>query len=188
MRVSRLLLLCTCLPVLLFAGCAEQQSSGPSAVKWDRDTCARCRMVLSDRDYAAQVRYSPDARRTRVALFDDIGCAILWLEDKPWRDAPQTEIWVVDELTGNWIDAREATYVPGRITPMEYGLGARAASAAGGLNFAEAKRHVIEVEQRFDRHGLHLMKKFKQQAEQREAERKARTAEEKLPPIVPEKE
>ena len=57
--------------VLLLAACSGAPETGPKAVKWDRDACARCRMVLSERPYAAQVRYrGPDSRFTQVALFD----------------------------------------------------------------------------------------------------------------------
>jgi hypothetical protein len=145
-------------------------------------------MVLSDRNFAAQIRYFADGKeRSKVAFFDDIGCATLWLEDKPWKDDRRTEIWVVDQQSGTWIDARRATYVTGMLSPMEYGLAARAEPVAGGLTYAQAKQHVLEIEQRFNENGLHLMHKFKEQARLREAELRARTAEQKLPPIIPPK-
>ena len=172
---------------MLCAACSQDKGTGPREVKWDRDACERCRMVLSDRNYAAQIRYYPqDKTRTQVALFDDIGCATLWLEDKPWRDDPRTEIWVVDHRNGQWIDARRATYVTGMLTPMEYGLAAQSDPVPGGLSFAQAKQQVQEIEQRFTEHGLQLMHKFKEQAKHRAAEQKARTAEQNLPPIIPE--
>ena len=186
MRINPIPLLpVLCLLGLLCTACSHDQGSGPREVKWDRDSCERCRMVLSDRNYAAQIRYFPEGKtRSKVAVFDDIGCATLWLEDKPWKDDPRTEIWVVDQQTGEWIDARRATYLTGMLSPMEYGLAARAEPVAGGLTFEQAKQHVQQVEQRFNEHGLHLMQKFKAQAEQREAELKARSMEQQLPPIV----
>jgi hypothetical protein len=92
----------------------------------------------------------------------------------------------VDHHSGEWIDARLATYVTGVLTPMEYGLAAQQQPAAGGLSYAQAKRQVFEIERRFSEHGLHLMHKFKEQSRQREAEHKARAAEQQLPPIIPE--
>jgi len=183
MRIEAVLLsLC-----LLLVGCSVDPGTGPRQVKWDRDTCERCRMVLSDRDFAAQIRYYPEGKtRSKVVMFDDIGCAILWLDDKSWSDDPCTEIWVVDHRSGKWLDARRATYVTGVLTPMEYGLAAQAEPAAEGLTYDQAKQQVFDIEQRFTEHGLHLMHKFKEQSRQREAEHKARAAEQQLPPIIPE--
>ncbi len=137
-------------------------------MKWDRDACERCRMVLSDRNHSAQVRWFPAGKkRTKVHLFDDIGCAIIWLDDKPWKDALTTEIWVTDHRTGAWINARKAIYVKGERTPMEYGLGAQREPVADGLDFEQAKRHVHEVEERFNTHGTHLLQRLKEQVKRR---------------------
>ena len=160
------------LVVMLLGACGSDPDSGPAEVKWDRSACERCRMVLSDHRFAAQVRFLPEGKkRSSVAQFDDIGCAILWLQDKPWRDDPQTQIWVTDHLTGDWIDARTANYVRGQLTPMEYGLGAQRDSYPEALDFARAAAHVLEVEQRFNLHGVHLLERLKQQAAKRAAAR-----------------
>jgi copper chaperone NosL len=153
--------------LLTLAGCGDS-GTGPVDVKWDRDACERCRMVLSDRSHAAQIRYHlPGKKRSSLAKFDDIGCAVLWLEEQSWRDDPRTQIWVIDHLTGQWIDARSATYITGRITPMEYGLGAQTAPAADGLDFVQAKQHIAEVEQRFNVHGQQLLERLSERAGQR---------------------
>jgi hypothetical protein len=172
---------------LLLVGCSVDLDTGPREVKWDRDTCERCRMVLSDRNFAAQIRYFPNgSERSKVVMFDDIGCAMIWLDDKPWRDDPRNEIWVVDHRSGQWINARRAVYLTGVLTPMEYGLAAQREPVAGGLTYAQAKQRVFEIEQRFTEHGLHLMHKFKEQARQREVDHRARATEQQLPPIIPE--
>jgi len=167
--VQRVLYLIICvLFVPLLGACTGEPETGPKQVKWDRDACERCRMVLSDRKHSAQVRWVPQGKRSRVLYFDDIGCATLWLEDKPWKDDLTTEIWVTDHRDGNWIDARKATYVNGQITPMEYGLSAQSDQVADGLNFEQVKEHVKQVEQRFDIHGVHLQERLKEQAQKRE--------------------
>jgi hypothetical protein len=156
----------------MLSACSGAPETGPKEVKWDRDICERCRMVLSDRHYSAQIRYFPaEKKRSRVALFDDIGCAHLWLVDKPWKDDPRTEIWVNDYRNGRWIDARSASYVKGKITPMEYGLGAQSEPVEGGLTFEQAKRYIEVVEERFNIHGVHLLERFEGQAAKREAEK-----------------
>ncbi|WP_459870966.1 nitrous oxide reductase accessory protein NosL [Endothiovibrio diazotrophicus] len=137
---------------MLLSGCGGDPGTGPVEVHWDRQVCDRCRMALSDPHHAAQVRWQEAGGRSRVALFDDLGCALIWLEEKPFRDAASTEIWVNDWRNGTWIDARRATYLTGQVTPMEYGLGAQPEPAPGGLDFARAKALVFDEERRFNGH------------------------------------
>lgn len=163
----RALLTAAAVTVLLapLAGCGGDPGTGPVEVKWDRDACERCRMVLSDRRHSAQVRFTDPGGRSRVMKFDDIGCAVVWLEDKPWKGADTTELWVTDHRDGRWIDARSAFYVQGQLTPMEYGLGAQDAAVDGALTFEQAVAHVWEIEKRFNLHGGQL----REQAQERGA-------------------
>ena len=145
-------------------GCSGNPGTGPVEVKWDRVACERCRMVLSDRVHSAQVRFTDPGGRSRIMLFDDIGCAVIWLEDKPWKSAPTTEIWVNDHRDGHWIDARKAFYVTGHLTPMEYGLGAQDSPAEGAMTFDQATTRIWEIEKQFNLHGADV----RQQAKSRE--------------------
>ena len=160
MNASRPWIVCTCAVALvligLVTGCGGDPGTGPVDVKWDRAACDRCRMVLSDRHHSAQIRIKEPDGRSRVYLFDDLGCAVVWLEDKPQRDDPATEIWVNDWRNGDWIDARTAHYLLGHETPMQYGLGAQTEPAEGALDFAAAKARIFEVEERYNVHGGHL--------------------------------
>lgn len=135
--------------LLSLAGCGDP-GTGPGDVKWDRITCERCRMVLSARTYSAQIRTLKADGKSSLHFFDDIGCALIWLEDQPWREDPRTQIWVTDWRNGAWIDARAAHYLPGKETPMQYGLGAQSEPAAGAIDFAAARKHIHEVEARFN--------------------------------------
>lgn len=144
-----------CALLLGLAACSRDSGTGPLDVKWDRVACERCHMVLSDRRHAVQVRAPRAEGGSQVHFFDDIGCAVVWLEDKPFRDDPRTEVWVEDWRSGDWIDARKAHYLPGQVTPMEYGLGAQPDPAPGALDFAAAKTRVFEVEHKFNAHGGH---------------------------------
>lgn len=160
--------------LLFLPACSNDPGTGPAEVKWDRVACERCRMVLSDRHNSAEIRVHPPEKRSRVHFFDDIGCAVLWLEEdgKVWASDPKTEIWVKDYRNGNWIDARTATYVEGRVTPMEYGLGAQADPAPEGMDFTAAKRRIHEVEERFNAHGVQLLDRLREQQARREAAKK----------------
>lgn len=141
---------------LLLAACSGDPGTGPVDIKWDRDACERCRMVLSDRNHSAQIRGGPEGGKSRIYGFDDIGCAVIWLDQQPWKDSPAVEIWVNDHRDGEWIDARKAWYVDGKITPMAYGLGAQDEPAEGALTYEEARERIYEVEERYNTHEEHL--------------------------------
>lgn len=143
------------LPLIFLLGC-DEVATGPVEVRWDRDTCERCRMVLSDRLHSAQVRGGPVGQKSRVYKFDDIGGAILWLQDKKWKDHKNTEIWVNDHRNGNWINARQSWFLQGQITPMEFGLGAQDSKTENAMTFNEAVEYIIQREKRFNQPGADL--------------------------------
>jgi copper chaperone NosL len=151
-RIFNLLLL-----AMLVAGCSRQADTGPVEVRWDKETCARCAMAVSDRNYSAQVRGGPAEKNTKVYKFDDLGCAVIWLDKQAWKADARTEIWVTDYRNGKWIDARKAAYVSGKVTPMGYGLGAQADPLEGALDFAAASEHIYMVENSEHKHkGGHM--------------------------------
>ena len=125
---------------LFLAACSRTPETGPVELKWDRDTCKRCSMAISDRHYAVQVRGGP---KKQVFKFDDIGCAVHWLKDQPWGNDPATEIWVTDFRSGKWLDARAAHYVAGKTTPMAYGFGASAEALPGSISFEEVRKQLL---------------------------------------------
>lgn len=106
---------------LFILGCDSKIDLSPKKVHWDRDMCERCKMVLSDRKFSAQVVHPQTGKHY---FFDDIGCAILWFKENKtsWKDT--AIIFVNDAKTGQWIDARKAFYDVENITPMAYGYGA----------------------------------------------------------------
>ncbi len=79
--------------VVLLMGCKEHSKTDVAEVHWDRDMCARCVMVVSDRKNTTQVRNPTTGEKY---MFDDIGCAVLWFEKEkiPWKD--QAIIWITD--------------------------------------------------------------------------------------------
>ena len=135
------------LTMSLLAGCSDKEDTGPAEVRWDRESCTRCAMSVSDRNFSAQVRGGPADKKTKVYKFDDIGCAVIWLDKQDWKKDKRTEVWVTDYRNGNWIDARQASYITGQITPMGYGLGAQPESTEGSLSFTAAGKHIYEIEQ-----------------------------------------
>ena len=130
---------------LLLSACSGDPKTGPVEIKWDRDGCTHCGMALSDRHFAAQVRGGP---KKQVAKFDDIGCALEWLQKQAWANDPNTEVWVMDYRAGQWIDARKARYIGGKTSPMAYGYGALAKEEPGSIDFAELSKRVLAKENR----------------------------------------
>lgn len=121
---------------VLLAGlaCAGGAVTGPVQVHWDRDACEQCSMVIGDRRTAAQVRL-PGERRAH--LFDDLGCALLWLHEQPGDAARSAEIWVRDPEGRAWLDGRMARFAGGATTPMGYGFATAGPDAPASLALAE---------------------------------------------------
>jgi len=105
----------------MFTGCEERSKTDVAKVHWDRDMCARCVMVVSDRKNTTQVR---NPKNGRTYMFDDIGCTILWFKEQniSWKE--HAIIWITDSQSGEWIDARTAFYDTENVTPMAYGFSA----------------------------------------------------------------
>jgi len=133
--------------LIIFLGCQEKSKTAVTEVHWDRDMCARCVMVVSDRKNTTQVR---NPQNGRTYMFDDIGCMVLWFRDhkQSWKD--QAIVWITDAKTGKWIDARTAFYDTENITPMAYGFSAHAkkediAKGQEIIDFDEVVRRVLKI-------------------------------------------
>jgi len=107
--------------LLFLFGCEKKIDLDAHKVHWDRDMCIRCKMVVSERKYAAQ---TTDPTTGRTYYFDDIGCLVMWFKEEniPWADS--AKIWVTDKNSGEWIDARTAKYSTEDVTPMGFGFAA----------------------------------------------------------------
>jgi len=127
----------------VLAACSREPASGPVEVVWDRDVCARCNMAISDRRFAAQVRTASDHR---AQAFDDLGCALLWLDEEGADLGGAEEIWVRDLGGEGWLDAHEARFVEAEHTPMNYGFGALSAPEDAALTLEEDQARVREAE------------------------------------------
>ena len=129
---------CIATALLLLAACGVEPDSGPGKVSWDRDTCERCQMAISDRSFATQLRTSD----SHLHRFDDVGCALIWERD---QDADVTEVWV-RELEGDaWLDGHGARFVKARNSPMGYGYGARS-TVPEGLDLMKLREQILVME------------------------------------------
>jgi copper chaperone NosL len=123
--------------VVVTSGCASGPAQ-PVSIDTRNDSCAYCRMVVSDPRVAAQIV----APGEEAKVFDDIGCLRDYVAKRELaRDAA---VFVADHRTGEWVPARYAVYTvsTGRRTPMSSGIvahGSRASrdgdpAAAGGVD------------------------------------------------------
>ena len=121
---------------LVAAACTR--SDAPSEPVWGKEPCANCKMLVSDKRYAAQILDSAGEHK----FFDDIGCMVVWMDAHPSQRA-----WVRDPASGAWLDARTAHYVQDARTPMDFGFEAR---STGDLGF-EAVRDATMAKKRSSR-------------------------------------
>lgn len=122
-------------------GACSDKGTGPVAVKWGKEYCDYCGMIVDDPRFAAQVRGGPGAK---VWKFDDLGDGVLWLAKQSWANDPMTEFWVGDVEKGTWLDGRLAFYLPGKKSPMGHNLGAIADKRDSAMSFAEMRKLVVE--------------------------------------------
>ncbi len=144
-------------PMVLLVGmsfsCSKEPETGPGEVRWDREVCNRCVMAVGDRHYSAQVRGITTRNDTQLYYFDDLGCAVQWLDKQEWKDDPRVEVWVNDYRNGQWIDGYTAWYVPGKITPMDFGLGATIEEEDGAMAYQAAVERIMSPEKQ-DKHRM----------------------------------
>lgn len=136
-------------PLAAFLSACGKKSDWPEGmveIKWDRDACVRCSMVISDRRFAAQMR---GGEKNTAFKFDDIGCLTIWLRDKaaqhPWMADPATRMWVADSSGEGerWLDPRTAQFIGGKASPMGYNFAAVHTAVSGGLTFEVMRGHVL---------------------------------------------
>lgn len=109
---------------------------GPVGVDWDREVCARCRMHVSEPAFAAQL-HTEDGR---VLVFDDPGCAFLYLDESPEVRVHALYFHHLEE--DRWIPREEVAFVPVEHSPMGYGFGAVTRGVEGALSLADARARV----------------------------------------------
>lgn len=122
----------------LLSACKDD--SGPVPIKFGREACEMCGMIISDPRYVTEVRGGPE---NRIKKFDDMGDAVTWLEKKGWGLDATKEFWAMNSEDGkSWLDARQSYFVHGD-TPMNYGFAAIPDHREGSLTFDEMRAAVL---------------------------------------------
>ncbi len=97
---------------LVLAGCSSAQQ--PAQVDTRNDSCAYCRMMVSDVRFAAQIVAPGEEPR----FFDDVGCLRDFLKKNVATKGAVA--YVADHRTKEWVAAAKAVYVRNErvATPM----------------------------------------------------------------------
>lgn len=111
---------------LALAACSRGPAQ-PSAVDTRNDSCAHCRMTVSDTRFAAQLAAPGEEPR----FFDDLGCLRDYLKGRPLL--PRGSVaFVADHRSREWVRASRAyfTHRDSLRTPMSSHLVAHASPAS----------------------------------------------------------
>lgn len=97
---------------------SNKKTDGPPEIAYGSDSCAHCRMIISDVRFASAWREGTGDE----SHFDDIGCMAIMSREHP--PAEPVQFWVHDYNTEEWLDASLASFIidPGIKTPMSYGI------------------------------------------------------------------
>jgi len=99
-----------------------------------------CMMILNSQNHSAQAT-SPSGN---TWFFDDIGCLILWIEDKSFKE--KATLYAFSADSKKWIDARKAYYILGVKTPMMYGFGIYEKSSPKSIDFKTLRIKMLQGE------------------------------------------
>lgn len=113
-------------PALTLVACARGPAQ-PAAVDTRNDSCAHCRMAVSDTRFAAQLA----APGEEAKFFDDLGCLRDYLR-KGMRLPGGAVAFVADHRTREWVRASRAVWTrrDSLETPMASHLIAHASAAS----------------------------------------------------------
>lgn len=127
---------------LVLAGCESESAAKPKTIKFGRDMCEHCTMLISDPAYAAELW---NAAQQKYHLFDDIGCAAVFSVEQKLPEGPETRIWVANSARpGEWLDARAAYYRTDARSPMGYNFAALATQAERRVDFPTMRDQAVE--------------------------------------------
>jgi hypothetical protein len=119
--------------LLPLAACGK--ASGPEEVAWGRDACEHCRMIISEKGFAAELR---SGERNRIHKFDDIGCAVHWAKANAQPLDTVAEFWVMSHADGKrWLEARQAWYRVDVRSPMNYNFAAEPQRGEAAVSYAD---------------------------------------------------
>ena len=107
--------------------------------------CPQCHMYLVGKKHTAQIITTD----LKTHIFDDIGCALLWLKEHK-IEPNEITMWVFSNDTNRYIDGFKAFYSINDETPMRYGFGAYESSKESMIDFNEMRLRMLRGENMSD--------------------------------------
>lgn len=120
-----------CMILFLSIAC-EKGAARPQEPLWGKESCGRCRMILSEKRYAVQ----RILQSGQIIFYDDMNCA---LEDPVHKN--EGKLFVRPFGSDDWVPAENARYNSGFQTPMNSGIGAM--KNGGVLSFTEIQQLIL---------------------------------------------
>ena len=99
--------------------------------------CSECNMDVEVLEYAAQLI----TQKGDTYFFDDIGCAVLWLEN---HKIPMVKMLTQTLDTHRWIEAKKAWYSRIAPSPMGYGFAAVEKKKEGLISYEEMRLLMLQ--------------------------------------------
>jgi hypothetical protein len=115
-------------------------SQEPISLKLNHLQDPECAMVVEKKKFSAQLA----AKSGKTWVFDDIGCLILWQNEKVFMDSPK--IWVYTQDSQRWIDAKKAYFSTTEHTPMRHGFGAFEQKETSHIDYETMRLRVLRGE------------------------------------------
>ncbi|MDX1808783.1 MAG: hypothetical protein R3331_04545 [Sulfurospirillaceae bacterium] len=143
------------LPIVVLAGLAyykmtlnrsildiNNSDKVPLSFKDNKIQCPECKMYLVGKRFTVQIITNDN----KTHLFDDPGCAILWME-KNKINTDTAVIWVYSIDTKKYINAKTAHYsIYDYADPMHYGFGAYEKNKKGFIDFNDMRLKMLRGE------------------------------------------
>lgn len=101
--------------VLLLTAC----SRGPEPIRYGSDQCVHCKMMITERAFAAEIITA----KGKALKFDAIECMAAYITEDPEINKSQVRRWVHDFSEPDaWIQAEEALFVQSKKIKSPMGL------------------------------------------------------------------
>jgi len=126
-------------PITIVKGNLEMK---PIDIKLNATNDTECKMIIKHLDNSAEVV----DRDGRTWFFDDVGCMVLWLEGKKFKNDAKLWVHTVTVDSKKWVNAKQAFYGVTDHTAMHYGFGAREKETNSTINFHEMQLRMLRGE------------------------------------------
>ena len=103
---------------MFLISCSDKPDDGPVNIYYGEDICERCKMIISEKDFASQYQLS----NGKSVKFDDLGCMIHYMDEEDNLNI--SSVYVMDYSSKEWIDGQDAYYIWSQniTTPMGHGI------------------------------------------------------------------